>query len=1261
MKLKLHFLLLIILNCCFVTTVTAQQPTLEWSKRFNGKDNTLDRVIAVVVDAKGNSYVTGTSEFSWIATVKYSPSGEQLWEVLVKDYSEAVAIAVDSAGGVFVTGKKFNSESSSDFITIRYDAATGLETWTSRYDGPGSGRDEPAAIAVDNLGGVYVTGYSRDPNMASDYTTIRYDAATGQESWVRHYKDLGGRQSVAAAIATDNRGGIYITGRSYSEDYVYQATTIRYDAATGEESWIGQYNESENSDHIGTAIAVDDKGGVYITGYIKTRDYGNISYPTFDYLTVRFDAATGEQTWARRYDGPDSDDDIAGAIAVDNSGGVFVTGYSRSREFVADYTTIRYDAATGEEVWVRHYNGPDNNSDEAMDIAVDNRGGVYVTGYSYRYESDSPDAKYVIIRYSAATGQEDWVNHIDSFHSFGTEASAIAIDNQGGVYIVGTNIATNTTFDLDYVTARYAAETGEETWINRYNRVTNTSDIAFAVVVDAKGNSYVTGSSPKDGSERITTVKYSPTGQQLWVRQVEENSKAIALAVDNRGGVFVTGLRHNEASSTTVTVRYDANTGEEVWKSLYKWPDSHSETGMPTAIAVDSVGGVYVTGYNFGDGDSDDTSPDFLTIRYDAATGEQTWTKLYDGPENGYDRATAIAADNHGGIYVTGYSINGTFTNTVYTTIRYEAATGQEAWIRHYDGPDSNDNLATAIAVDRGSVYVTGFSGYTNSSYATVRYDAATGEEIWARHYKEGPKEASAEPVAIAVDDQGGLFVTGNTFTYSDEGDLVFSEHTTIRYESGTGERSWASSYKESGRSLDHASAMVIDNKGGVYVSGHSYSSDTGFDLMIIHYDSYTGEKVWVEHYDAGSDDRAVDLALDSTGNVIVTGYSYSPETNFDFLTQKYSRETICPTLPDAAIRGGSTVRVGTDNSTYSLSTPGATAFIWSITDPEGKTYTSFTGQGTAAIRVNWPSEPEMYKVSVSYSAGQDCSARKAVTYVHVFDEEAGFVTGGGWTHSPAAPAHEWMRTEGKAYWGVGAKYKAGQQVQTQGSLMLLLESNKYVFRSTNTTEGSLVIADNRAYYTGTGVLTRTDNSGSMTADQRRFAYLVSAVDGDMKGGKGKKSRQPDRLRILVWEVNKDGSRGQVVYDNQLACPGQELNAPACQPISGGNITIHKKGLKSELSLLAASLQAESGGLSAHPTAFSESTTLSFTLERDADYSLELYDLKGALVRKVAEGTARAGRRTEHELVAEGLPQGLYLIRLSTGSEVQTAKIIVQQ
>jgi hypothetical protein len=150
------------------------------------------------------------------------------------------------------------------------------------------------------------------------------------------------------------------------------------------------------------------------------------------------------QEWVRQYGNEGAGTDVAVGMVVDASANTYVTGTSRGLGPFTDIATIKYDP-DGKVLWTKRYNGTGQGNDEASGIAVDNAGNVYVTGWSY-----VPGSSY------------------------------------------------------DYATVKYAPD-GNLLWEMRYNGPMNGSDYAHAIAVDDNGNVYVTGTS--DGC--FLTIKYS--------------------------------------------------------------------------------------------------------------------------------------------------------------------------------------------------------------------------------------------------------------------------------------------------------------------------------------------------------------------------------------------------------------------------------------------------------------------------------------------------------------------------------------------------------------------------------------------------------------------------------------------------------------------------------------------------------------------------------------------------------------------------------
>jgi uncharacterized delta-60 repeat protein len=864
------------------------QVSRDWVKRYNGTGNlSPDRANGLVIDASSNVYVTGGSGGDY-ATIKYNDDGDRKWTKRYDGpgdgFDQASVIAVDASGNVYVTGLSQGDETGLDYATIKYDD-DGSTKWVRRYNATDN-FDGATALAVDAHGNVYVTGRSEGNGTGSDYATIKYNAS-GVQQWVARYNGPGNNFDAANAIAVDASGNVYVAGQSTgngtgASDYA----TIKYNAS-GVEQWVARHDGPVHGRDVALALAVDASGNVYVTGghavFLDEEDGDRT-----DYATIKYNASGVEQ-WVATFG--HSAFDFARSLAVDDKGSVYITGSGGTDADDADFITIKYNG-TGVQQWAAIYNGPGDGTDDARDLAVDEDGNVFVTGQSASLPSDQ-NAAYATIKYTSG-GVQQWVARYNGPGNLTDGASALAVDDEGRVFVTGSSFGSGTEFD--YATIRYDDDDGDQDWVKRYTGTGDLAeDIAHDLALDSDGNVYVTGGATREGSGMdYTTVKYNDEGDKKWTKKYNGPGNgadiANAIAIDADDNVYVTGGSVGTGASFNndyATVKYDKD-GNTQWARRYNGPTSTFDEAL--AIAVDNEGNVYVTGVISTPG------ADYATIKYDR-DGNTKWVKWYNGPGDGFDQATSIAVDHEGNVYVTGFSV-GIGTGTDYATIKYDAD-GNELWVRRYNGPGNSADDAAAIAVDAsGNVYVTGLSDGAGTSfdYATVKYDGS-GNELWVARYN-GPGNGIDAATALDVGAGDNVFVTGRS-----AGSGTSFDYATIKY-NAAGAEQWVKRYNGPLNGADEARALALDASDNVYVTGSSEGDGTGADYATVKYDG-SGTELWVQRYDAANGaDAAASLAVDDESNVYVTGTSFSNTKGNDYATIKYEQEQTVTTSIDAANEG---------------------------------------------------------------------------------------------------------------------------------------------------------------------------------------------------------------------------------------------------------------------------------------------------------------------------------------------------------------------
>jgi len=253
-----------------------------------------------------------------------------------------------------------------------------------------------------------------------------------------------------------------------------------------------------------------------------------------------------------------------------------------------------------------------------------------------------------------------------------------------------------------------------------------------------------------------------------------------------------------------------------------------------------------------------------LTAAYDAATGDELWSDvLGDGT---YDIATAVAVDPDGSVvFTTGYRWLSGNLQADWATVAYDAVTGDRLWVKRYDGPvqrtSYDEATAVAVAGDGDSIVVVG--SRTNDDDSTdavmISYDAATGAKRWIRVGRGG----TSSDVTIR---SGTVFVVG-----TDRGRGLSLRISVTALSVATGSERWSSRWGgPDGRAQGRRAVLAPDGR-RIYVTGQTLGSPSTYATLA--YRTLDGRRVWARRFADGA--SASGIAISPAGDrVFVTGQS---------------------------------------------------------------------------------------------------------------------------------------------------------------------------------------------------------------------------------------------------------------------------------------------------------------------------------------------------------------------------------------------------
>lgn len=444
------------------------------------------------------------------------------------------------------------------------------------------------------------------------------------------------------------------------------------------------YNDPNNYNNYGNDVIVDNSGNVYVTGY--TNNTNAIYGYTREMITMKYPVNAASNTppdWLKYYPTSPAISSEGVKITVDNNGNVYALCAGHGPRM----TIVKYDP-NGNEIWATVIIGI-IGPHEPIPVAIavdDTRQLVYAIGYMEGFIGYGDEGILALARCSMSNGT--LLLHHDIVQQSKINPRDMVIDNNGDVYITGL--------------------------LNQY---TNTSNFNYATIKFA-------------GIANATPCQY-PNGCLIpsWTKYFDGPSQgadsAASMAIDNVNNfIYVTGTSENDF----LTLKYDLN-GNLLGSSRY----INSGNDYAVKVIVNSCDqSVYVTGMSNGGA----TNEDIVTIKY---PGSFNWAANPPPLSNfvkrfarsngaGIDIPKDMTFSTDGYLYVTGHSQNLTDLTSDYVTLKYTNDLDPVNETFYYQSPNVGTDISSSIAAGlNGKVVITGnsYGGATAlSDIATIIYPA---------------------------------------------------------------------------------------------------------------------------------------------------------------------------------------------------------------------------------------------------------------------------------------------------------------------------------------------------------------------------------------------------------------------------------------------------------------------------------------------------------------------------------------------------------
>lgn len=344
------------------------------------------------------------------------------------------------------------------------------------------------------------------------------------------------------------------------------------------------------------------------------------------------------------------------------------------------------------------------------------------------------------------------------------------------------------------------------------------NDECHGISVDSLGNIYCVGYSKNDGVDwDLKLVKFDSSGYQLWNRTYAgpygTGQFAYDLAIDSSDNVYVVGCVHPVSALNSYIALFKYNSSGDLQWSNINFGAGGNTFNSGYAIALDSFGDIYVTGYttSYGAGNRD-----ICLIKY-SSSGLIEWYRTWGGIEN--DVGNGIVLDLAGNIYITGSTYSYGAGNYDICLLKYDSS-GTLQWNRTWGGSGSDGSSSLALDTSN-NIYIVGTS---SSDLCLLKYNN-TGTLQWSR------------TSGISITDYGeDIFIDSSDYIYL--GGVVSSNGFDMylaKYDKN-GNRLW--DYRWGGSGFEMCVSLTLESQSKIYLGGITTSYGAGDeDFSIVSLD----------------------------------------------------------------------------------------------------------------------------------------------------------------------------------------------------------------------------------------------------------------------------------------------------------------------------------------------------------------------------------------------------------------------------------------